>query len=126
MDILAVIFANEGVQRSLAGGAGGLARVLFLIITDKELPLKQSLALVGLGVLLGLFAAPWLQDIVGDALSRFRTDPDRLPTLTAFVTGGFSIAIIGVFIDFLKNRFLQSKKIEGQAEPDQKQVGDKP
>ena len=114
MEFLALIAAAHDTPLIVAGGIGGIARWLFVILVDKKMALRQGLATVLLGAILGFFS-PNFEGLVVPILSGFSADPSRLPAFVAFITGIGGVGVVGLVIDWWSNR---GKKLNQEPDVD--------
>jgi hypothetical protein len=103
MELIALVWGAEGTPRAVAGAMGGVTRWLYVILVDKKMAISQGVSTVILGAILGYYASP---NFVGAAeamldFGHLSTNPDRMPTFTAFLTGVTGIGVVGLVIDLL-------------------------
>ena len=114
MDWLMMIASSQGVQLSLSGALGGLARWLMVIVMDKKMATKQGLATVALGALVGAYVTPQAGHTIAAAFEfifRSPMDPEKAPFFNAFLLGILGVAAVGFAIDAFS--FWTKKKLAG-------------
>lgn len=102
MDWLILILAHPGVHLSLSGAFGGIARWLMIIILDKKMAIRQGIATVLLGGILGFFVTPQAGPAISEAFElvfRSPPDPEKAPIFNAFLLGVLGVLVIGFAID---------------------------
>lgn len=102
MDLLMMILSAPGVHLSLSGAFGGVARWLMIIIMDKKMAIRQGIATVFLGGIVGFFVTPQAGPGIGAAFEfvfRSPPDPEKAPIFNAFLLGVLAVAVIGFAID---------------------------
>lgn len=104
MNLLLMILGSPGTSLVVAGGMGGIARWLFVILVDRKMAVPQGVGTVLLGAILGYYVSPNFEGLVAPILSGFSTDPARLPVFAAFSTGVGGVGVVGFIIDWWANR----------------------
>lgn len=101
MDLLTAILTAPGTSLVIAGGLGGVARWLYVILLDKKMAMTQGIATTVLGAILGYYLSPNFVGIASSALAAFSQDPGKLPTFTAFSTGVAGVGVVGLGLDWM-------------------------
>lgn len=96
IEVPTAILAVHGVQITIGGAMGGVARWLFL-----QVKLWDGLSAVVLGAILGFYVSPLAAPGIGKLLSGFTTDAEKLPTFAAFATGVAGIGVVGFILDWV-------------------------
>ena len=104
MDWLLAFFALPGTATAIAGGFGGVARWLFVILVDGKLGPKQGPAFVLLGAILGHYVSDIGTPVARWALSGFDVDPAKLPVFAAFAIGVGGVGLVALGLDWFAQR----------------------
>ncbi|TXH09168.1 MAG: hypothetical protein E6R03_17160 [Hyphomicrobiaceae bacterium] len=91
---------------AVAGGFGGVARWGLVIVLDRRMAISQGLATVMLGGIFGHFFSPYISTQALLNMIGVQADPEKIPTLNAFVLGLIIVGAAGAILDW---RFTKKK-----------------
>jgi hypothetical protein len=94
------LMTSTGAQITVAGGFGGIARWLIVIILDRKMAVPQGLATIVLGAIMGFFVSPYISTQWLLNLINVQAEAEKIPVLNAFILGLIVVGGAAFIIDW--------------------------